>query len=164
MNTYHKLLIKRDLLLFNNAFDFFCKELGISDEESKIISLNIVSKLESKSSSGNCVGRYVFNELHKITIKIAEYGSIVGMIDVLAHELVHAKQNLRNEFKFIEIEEPYLYFFKRKVTKRVHAGQILESTPYYEQICEQEAFNLAYTMTTKYMNTIYNKSVKGENE
>lgn len=165
MSVYYELLMQRDLLLINEAFDFFCKELGISDEEKKIINYKIVDSIKLKNVSGHCCSKYDFNgELFEIKIKVTNCGSVMGKIDIIAHELVHAKQNLRGELTFIEVEEPFLFFFKRKVTKRVHAKQILEDTPYYDQINEQEAFNLTYILTTKYINTIYNKSIKGDKE
>lgn len=140
-------------LLLRLAYKFFAVKLGITDEQLAIINIETAKRLGG--TGGNCGGVYRLDgTLLRIDIKILEAATDIGMIDVLAHEMVHAKQHLDNEFTFIDREIPFLKWFTIKQTCKVHSGQILEDTPYYERKCEQEAFSKSRELTRQYLNFV----------
>jgi hypothetical protein len=145
-------------LLMKLGYKFFATKLGITDEQLKMISIKLVKKMEDKDVGGFCSANYnMYGELFNINIRILIYTSDIGMLDVLAHEMVHAAQNLRGEFTF---EDRWVRYFKwlpfvlKKERVRIHAGQILEDTPYFDMICEQEAFNKSRELTRQFLNFV----------
>jgi hypothetical protein len=144
---------KERALLLILGYKFFAHKLGITDEELKMVSIDICGKM--KDADGHCVASYLEGKLLKIKVKILRSGSDIGMLDILAHEMVHVAQNLRGEFTMSTRWEPifkWIPFLKSIVNIRTHAGQILEDTPYYEMICEQEAFNKSRELTRQFLN------------
>lgn len=47
------------------------------------------------------------------------------------------------------------YIYDVIKVERVHAGQDLNNTPYYEQKCEQEAFEMSRELTRQFLNFFY---------
>ena len=140
-------------LLFRTAYKYFAVKLGISDQDLKMINFSIVKRM--RGISGECCGQYnLNNELISINIKILDYASDLGLIDVLAHEMIHAKQHLNGEFGFATKKEKFMWFFTTNRSVRTHKGQILEDTPYYEMLCEQEAFQNSRELTRQFLNFI----------
>lgn len=106
---------KETTLLFKVAFKYFAVKLGLTQDEVDLISIKIDSGkgLNSKLSSGihgACIGRYDLNdgELLGIDIYIKQQANL-GLIETLAHEMVHARQNLRGEFSINYKIEKFLY-------------------------------------------------------
>lgn len=148
---FHELLIKKNELIVAGACSFFMTKLGITQEERKIITLEEVKNMEP-GTGGTCGAVYdpKFN-LIRINIKVRTYASVLGMLDVIAHELVHARQHLRGEFYFKYVSTPIFWgLFNIKVLHKFHHSQDLNIVPYYERICEMEAHNLAHEMITEY--------------
>jgi len=140
-------------LLLKLACRYFAVKLGITDEQFEMI--NIQSAKRLSGNGGNCGGVYKMDgTLYRIDIKILQSASDIGMIDVLAHEMVHAKQHLDNEFSFQTRTVPFLKYFQLQQTVKVHKGQILEDTPYYERLCEQEAFSKSRELTRQFLNFV----------
>lgn len=152
---FHELLIKRNELLLVSALNYFCKSLGITDDERQLISIEETKKLDN-SAGGVCAGIYDVNHnIIEIKIKIKGYASTIGMLEVLAHELVHAKQHLRGEFYFERVPTKVLFgLFTFNLLDKFHGGQQLSKTPYYDRKCEQEAHQKAYTLMTDYFKLI----------
>lgn len=160
MKKFSQLLTDRNQALYDEGFRFFCDYLEITKEQKQLINIKMVSRM--RHASGNCNGVYnlVQNKLLRINISICEYGSTLGMLEVLAHELVHAKQHFRGDFHFKKKEQRFLFFFKDISYQYCYKDQIIEETPYYEQECEQEAFTKSYTMMLQFMDYINNKQIR----
>jgi len=156
---FQEYIAKKNQTLFNLASVFFSKELGLTNEEMEIIIVQEVNRLET-GTSGTCTGSYngVDGSLTKVEIRVLGYASVIGMIDVLAHELVHARQHVRGEFHFEKVKHPIFFgLFEIDVNERFHKGQRLSVTPYYERLCEIEAHTLSYDLVTKFCAGLYIK-------
>lgn len=154
MSDFATINSNKDQELFDKGFKYFCQELGITQEQRDFIEFSVVQRLAG--AGGQCLGTYhaSTNKLLALKIKIVSYPSVMGMLDVLAHELVHARQHFNNEFKHILVEKPFLFFWKTTEWVRTHKGQILEETPYFEMKCEQEAFTKARELMLGFMKHI----------
>lgn len=151
---FQKLLAERNVALIRKSLEFFLKELNISEEENNIINVEIVRRLPD--ALGRCSGTYYKDELKSIKIELLQEATTMGIIETLAHELVHAKQNLRGDFHFIEVEKKVFFgLFKVKIKERAFKGQILSETPYYDQIAEQEAHTVSLELVSKFMKIIH---------
>lgn len=160
---FQELLAKRNSAMFNAGMIYFCRELGLTAEEQNLITLQEVSRLE-KGTYGTCGGTYTKDgELMRVEIKILTNASIIGMLDVLAHELVHARQHVRNEFTFETIEHKIFFgLLTVNVKEKFHKGQRLLTTPYYERHCEIEAHELAHKLTTGFCAVVTESAAKAK--
>lgn len=152
-------LAKTSTNLLRLSYKYFAVKLGITDEQLDMVTITKVAKL-GKDEGGHCSAIYDMNDnLTKIDIRVVASVSDVGMIDVIAHEMVHAKQNFDGLFGFKRIEEEKVKwgFIKYKTYRRVRTfkGQVLEDTPYFEQICEQEAFLASRELTRQFLNFVH---------
>lgn len=161
-NDFINLLQNRNQSVIKLAYDFFYKKLGITSEEAKLIEVESVKRLAD--ADGHCIGSYANGKLISIKIKVLHYSSTLGILDTLAHELVHAKQHLRGEFTFKEFKIPFLHFFHITKTERMHGGQILSQTPYFEMLCEQEAFNLSHRLMIEFCSNLHERLHAHETE
>ena len=145
MSFYQNLLNERNKKIINGAYSFFCEKLDISAEEQKMINITTTKRLAN--ADGRCTGNYTRSsgELEDIDIDIKIYG-IFGMIETLAHELVHAKQHLKKEFSFDYEEHTFLYFFKYNKRVFKFKGECEEDTPYFERRSEQEAIEISHKL------------------
>ena len=142
-------------LMLKAACEFFAAELGISqfDYDSRL-SIKKTDKL--KGCGGHCEGLYMNYALKNVEIKILSYPSDIGMIEVIAHEMVHAKQHFNGEFTYMSRKKKIFWFFDIVEVVSVHSGQVICDTPYFERKCEQEAFTKSAEMTRKFLNYYYN--------
>jgi hypothetical protein len=141
-------------LLFNLAWKYFCIKLGLTLEEMELINISTVKRL-GPGTQGNCGAIYILGDLKRIHIKIVRTSDL-GMIDVMAHELVHARQNLRGEFSFQKVlKHKWFGLWPYTETHRFHKDQNLEETPYWEQLCEQEAYMASREMVRQFLNFMY---------
>ena len=142
-------------LLLKLAYKYFAVKLDINDAELAMIVVNTVRRIPG-GAGGNCGGLYTFNgELRHVSIKLLHQASDVGLVDVLAHEMVHAAQHLRGEFTFSTRKNKVLWgllTIKEKI--KIHKGQILNDTLYFDRLCEQEAFTRSREMTREFLNFI----------
>jgi hypothetical protein len=159
-----ELITKRNKLLFSSAISFFCKELGLTVEEQDMITVQEVNRL-SPGTSGTCTGVYdgPNDSLSVVQIRILGYASIMGMIDVLAHELVHARQHVRNEFYTEKVKHRIFFdLLEIEVLEKFHKGQRLLTTPYYDRLCEIEAHLLSHELMLKFCAKIYDEKYETE--
>jgi len=162
---YQELLMERNLTLIKTSLEFFKKELNISEEDSGLIEVKIVKRL--RGALGRCMGVYTHHGsvLSGIKIEIAETATTLGIIETLAHEMVHAKQNLDGHFHWVMVEKKIFFgLIKVKIPERAYKGQVLSETSYYDQLCEQEAHTVSLELVTKFMNHIHNGVYKKEKE
>lgn len=157
---FEQKLAKSSQILLRLACRFFAVKLGITDEQFEKLKIDKVVKFPEEETGGLCSASYSpAGELRTIHIKIKSYASDVGMIDVIAHEMVHAKQNLDGHFSFEtrEVKKKKWFGLLRysvNETVRVYKGQILEDTPYYEQLAEQEAYTQSRELTRQFLNFV----------
>lgn len=157
---FQEFICKKNSTVLNQATLYFCKQLGLTVEEMDMITVQEVSKLDP-GTSGLCTGIYVKEQLQKVEIKLLSHASIYGLIDVLAHELVHARQHVRGEFEFVKVKYPiFLGLMNITVTEKYHKRQRLLKTPYYDRLCEIEAHILAHTLTLGFCNMLYKSQEK----
>lgn len=153
---FQKLLAERNLNLIETAYVFFKKELNISKEQEELIQVKLVPRL--RNALGTCAGIYVKNELSRIEISILQTSNTIGIIETLAHELIHAKQNLDGHFCWIDVKKKIFFgLIEITVKERAYKKQILSETPYYDQECEQEAHTLSLELVSKFMKHIHDK-------
>ena len=151
---------QRNKSMIKAALIYMCDKLKITEEEQKIITY-YESKELTNNASGTCAGIYFKDKLERIDIKIITHASVIGMIDVLAHELVHAKQHLRGEFTFEKVNTPIFFgLFTVRLLTKFHKGQNLSKVPYYDRLCEQEAHHLAHILTTGFCKAIADTRAK----
>lgn len=148
---FQELLNYKNSLLVKAAYDNFCTALGITEEEKLLINIEEVKRLDA-GTSGTCAGTYERGgTLKKIDIKLLHYASTFGVIDVLAHELVHARQHLRGEFTFGMVKKKIFFgLLEVDVVEKYHAGQPQSTTPYYDRVCEREAHLKSYELMTNF--------------
>lgn len=150
---FQELINQKNDAMLSGGVNFFYMKLGITKEEQALISFEEVK--ESDSTSGICAGLYKEGKLIKINIKIVKYASIIGMLDVLAHELVHARQHLRGEFYFERVMTPVFFgLFNLNLLHKFHKGQDLHKTPYYDRFCEQEAHKMSHDLIVEFLSLI----------
>lgn len=152
---FQQLITQKNDAMITGGISFFCLKLGITAEERALISFEEVKKLDL-GTSGTCAGLYDTEwKLIKVHIKVNRYASIIGMLDVLAHELVHARQHLRGEFYFEQVTVPVFFgLFNLNVTHKFHKGQDQHTTPYYERLCEQEAHKVSHDLMVEFLSLI----------
>lgn len=156
---FEQKLKKSSQILLKLSCRFFAVKLGITDEQLKLIAVDKVSAFADSSTGGLCSTSYSHsNEIRSIEIKVKDYASDIGMIDVIAHEMIHAKQNLDGHFTFgtRKIKKKKWGFFPYTATQiiRMYKGQIIEDTPYYEQLAEQEAYTQSRELTRQFLNFV----------
>lgn len=149
---FQQLITQKNDVMITDGISFFCLKLGITEEERALITLEEVRELDI-GTSGTCAGMYdLEHKLVKVHIKVNRYASIIGMLDVLAHELVHARQHLRGEFYFEKVPTPVFFgLFTLNLLHRFHKGQNQLKTPYYERLCEQEAHKVSHDLMVEFL-------------
>jgi hypothetical protein len=112
---FEQKLAKSSQILLRLACRFFAVKLGITNEQFEMIHIDRVDKFTDTDTGGICSSSYSpSGQLRSINIKIKNYASDIGMVDIMAHEMVHAKQNLDGHFTFST----------RKVTKKKWWGLV----------------------------------------
>lgn len=152
---FQQLITQKNDAMLSGGISFFCLKLGITEEERALILFEEVKKLDLETS-GTCTGMYdLEHKLVKVHIKVNRYASIIGMLDVLAHELVHARQHLKGEFYFEKVPTPVFFgLFKLDLLHKFHKGQNQHKTPYYERLCEQEAHKISHDLMVEFLSLI----------
>jgi hypothetical protein len=151
---FGELIKEKNQAMLTGAISYFCLKLGITPEERELISFYEVSRIVP-GTHGSCAGMYQHDKLIGIKIKIVSYASIVGMVDVLAHEMVHAKQHLRGEFSFEPVPTKVFFgLFTVNIIDKFHKGQSMTTTPYYDRLCEREAHTQSHILVTEFCKDI----------
>ena len=157
---FKELIEKKNEVIMAEAITYFCLKLGITQEERNILSVKIVERL-SPGTHGVCIAKYKGSKLTEIEIKIQTYASIIGVIEVLAHEMVHAKQHLLGEFYFQTVPTKRFFgLFTVNINDKFHKGQSMTTTPYYDRQCEREAHSQSHLLITEFCKDIANAQSK----
>ena len=142
--------------LIREAYQFFIDYLGIRWwDEAKILSVRMARENElNEGVYGNCLVSHnrKTNSVQKIQILIEDIPSAYGIIECLAHELVHAKQSIDGKVSF-KVKPVYLLgIFKigyRQIA--LFNGQPTKHLPYFERPEELEAFEKQTGMVEAFM-------------
>ena len=146
-NLYNKI----DSHLLSEAITFFKVILNIHNDDIPV-EVELKKKMK-KNINGNC--RPIFDEnlkIIKVHINLKDDTCVMGVIEALAHEMVHAKQLIKGESTF-KTEVCYLLRIipYAKVT-RLWKEEDVTNLSYYEQPAEIEAHLLQKELVYKYVN------------
>ena len=139
------LLAKYDEELLTLAFKYFRTLLDL-DKHNIPIEFKAVNTMR-KGVGATCAPVFTDKstwrnlELKSIEIKLAKTVCVSGMIESLAHEMIHAKQFINGEL-VQKIEKRYYFFGLIPYLKSVRywKGDDMSDTPYFERGYEREAF------------------------
>ena len=107
------------------------------------------------------MGNYDSNgKLLSININVKHYGSPYGIVHVIAHELIHAKQHLRGDFGKAKKLIPFFSLFAFEVEEPTYKGVPYKNTPYYEREHEQEAFELSDGIYLEFLSSLRKTSTE----
>lgn len=152
-----KRLDSLDAELFADAVKFFSVALGIGDPPIPF-EVKIVDNLGKGNVAGCCTAHIDdANLVHKVNIEIKAAITIFGMIEALAHEMVHAEQFIKGKLHFGK-EKIYIlgiFPFHRRV--RFWKGMCLADVDYYSNPAEIEAFLKQRALTLEFMKYVEGK-------
>lgn len=140
-----------DSHLFYNATKMLPMMLDI-DKSPIPITVKLVKKFQKGNIAGTCAPDYNNDlELIGISITIKETPTIMGMIEALSHEMIHAKQWIDKNIT-IDVETKYLLgFIPYPAIIKYWNGKDVTSLPYYEQPAEIEAHLLQRQLTLSFL-------------
>jgi hypothetical protein len=150
--TFGKLYHEHDNDLIQVAFKFFAEELDISGE--KQVSLKVVDNIGRGDMAGFCMP--VFNKdesIKEMKITIKRYPVVLGMIEALAHEMVHAKQYIKGELT-TEVKWRWFLFIPYLSIRHYFNGKRVDNLPYWDRPYEQEAFIKQKELTRRFLNYV----------
>ena len=154
-------LAQFDGSLIERAYQFFESMLEIEDSEIPI-ELKLVDNLGRGHTAGVCQPKFKDGNLESISIQIKNQGTSIGMIEALAHEMVHAKQIIKGE-STVEITYSKLFgFIKVPKATKFWKGQDVTGLSYYEQPAEIEAHMMQKYLTFTFLN-IYKEKFEPDN-
>jgi len=143
-------LSKFDSAMFTSAATYFRDALKLNDSHIPIEVL-LVDNIGKGTCAGTCQAIIEKQELTGLKIEIKSNATTIGMIEALAHEMVHAKQWVKGETTF-EIEKKYLFgIFPYFKVKKFWKGADVTNWNYYDLPYEQEAHILQKYMTFNFL-------------
>lgn len=156
---FSMLLSHFDSRMFMEAAEFFKMSLGL-DKQDIPINVSMVDNI-GKGDVGGCCGpemtkdsTYRDMKISVINIKIKNTVTILGMIEALAHEMVHAFQFIRGDL-VIKLERCYiLWVIPDLKVLRFWKGEDITDLTYHQRPSEVEAFLLQKQMTYYYLKSI----------
>ncbi len=159
MKLFAMLLSQFDLKMFHEAEGFFKVALNIDNSEIPI-EVKLVDNIGKGSTGGRCGPVFTDDstfdnlKIEKISIKIKHSCTVIGMIEALAHEMVHAKQYIDKDIT-VSFERYYFWgFIPRIKARKFWKGQDTTDLDYYDQPCEMEAYLLQKKLTFDYLNIV----------
>ena len=117
------------------------------------VEVKIVDNLGRGKTCGTC--QPIFDKgdkLEKIKIQIKFYPATTGMIECLAHEMVHAQQWIQGRLT-LKTEKVHLILGLIPITnyRLLWKGSDISDTPYYEKPSEVEAHLMQRQMTKAFL-------------
>ena len=128
-----------DSRMFHKAVEFFSTSLEIDNDDIPI-KIDIVDNIGRGRTAGTCAPDFDEDfKIKKIDIQIKYSTTTIGMIEALAHEMVHAKQWIKGELS-VEVSKYRLFgILPVRKFKKLWNGKDISSLSYYEQPPEKEA-------------------------
>lgn len=149
-----KRLESLDLGLFVKATNFFAEALGIKDSPIQVC-VKIVDNIGTGDTAGVCIASINNDQVTAIDIQIKQTITVFGMIEALAHEMVHAEQLLNNKLTF-ETETSYflgIFPYRRRIKTWKNSYRIT-GLDYFSEPSEVEAFIKQRTLTIQFMKSV----------
>lgn len=152
-----KRLDSLDAELFADAVKFFSVALDIGDPPIPF-EVKIVDNLGKGNVAGCCIAHIKDdNTVHKVNIEIKNSITIFGMIEALAHEMVHAQQFIKGKLHFGKEKIYILGIFPIWRRVRFWKGLCLTDIDYYANPAEIEAFLKQRALTVEFLKHIEGK-------
>lgn len=151
------LLQQFDSRMFQKAVEYFCHVLDI-DSSGIPVKIKIVDNIGRGKTGGTCCPEFdKEDKLVAVNIEIKQSVGTIGMIECLAHEIVHAKQWIKGEIT-VKIERAYLLgIIPYPKVRKFWLDKEVTDLGYYEQPSEIEAHLLQRSLTTEFLKLIENK-------
>lgn len=152
------LLQQFDSRMFQKAVEFFSHVLDIDGQSSVPVKIKVVDNIGRGKTGGTCSPEFDEDQkLIAVKIEIKQSVGTIGMIECLAHEMVHAKQWIKGEIS-AKVERAYIFgilpYFK---VRKFWLDKEVTDLGYYEQPSEIEAHLLQRSLTTEFLKLIENK-------
>ena len=144
--------------IFVNAVHFFSVALDIKDSDMGL-TVKTVDNIGRGDTAGVCrVDVSYEGEFSNVRIEIKEGITIFGMVEALAHEMVHAEQFIKKKISF-KNEKKYLFgLFPYNDRRRIWKGTFdITDIDYYSNPAEVEAFLKQRALTLEFMKSIESK-------
>jgi hypothetical protein len=146
-----------DAELFSDAIKFFSVALGIG-ESSTPCTVKTVDNIGRGNVAGSCTAHIdKDNKISNVTIEIKNAITIFGMIEALAHEMVHAEQFVKGKLYFGKEKIYILGIFPSWRRTRFWKGICLNDMDYYSNPAEIEAFLKQRALTLEFFKHVEGK-------
>jgi hypothetical protein len=149
---FERFLRDFDSRMFQKASEFFRNGLDLNDVPIKI---KIVDNLGRGHTYGECMPHFDKDDnIDSISINVKHTASTMGMIEALAHELVHAKQWINGDM-YVKVEKRYLFgLIPVPYVRRYWQDEDVTDLPYYQQPCEIQAHVLQKHLALEFFKKI----------
>jgi len=148
------------LLLVRSALKFFIVELNLTSFEDQI-DIELYTPKKIQTSYGYALPVYKKNKLQKLVVRIRNQPSVWGMIECLAHEMVHVQQYFHGKLAFKTEEVKFWGIFSDIKMIQIYEGSPVD-LPYEKRPWEIEAFNRQAPLTKRFFEVFYGLEVKNE--
>lgn len=162
MSKVKHFFVNFDSVLLEKAVEFFKAKLDILHSDIPV-NIELVDNIGRGNVGGICVADYdlKLNKLNKVDIEIKRCASVIGLIEVLAHELVHAKQFIKGDTTH-GIEYRKFLFFRIPRAKKYWKGEDVTDLEYMHQPAELEAHMLQKHLTLEFLK-LYESQIEPTN-
>jgi hypothetical protein len=152
-----KRLDSLDAELFTEAIAFFAKIMNLHDSDIPF-EVRTVDNIGRGNVAGCCTAHLTSEgEVRNIQIDIKNCVTVFGMIEALAHEMVHAEQFMTGKLNF-KTEKKYLFgLFPVKRRVRMWKSIEIDGLDYYSNPGEVDAFLKQRAYTLEFLKTVENK-------
>jgi hypothetical protein len=152
-----KRLESLDAELFADAVKFFSVSLDIGETPIPL-QVKTVDNIGRGNVAGCCTALIDENNLvYRIDIEIKIGITIFGMVEALAHEMVHAQQFIKGKLHFGKETTYILGLFPVSRRTRFWKGVSLSGLDYYSNPAEIEAFSKQRALTLEFLKYCENK-------
>lgn len=141
-----------DSRMLQKAFEFFCHKLDLRNIP---IHLKTVNNIGRGKTEATCLPNFNSDlELESVNIELKDNGSVIGMIDCLAHECMHARQWIHGDIT-VKFETRKLFgILPYKSLRKLWKGKDITDLSYYEQPYEIEAFLMQKNLTFEFLKLV----------
>lgn len=142
-----------DSILLAKAISFFKVTLTLTEAN---IEVKLVNNIGKGDIAGVCTPKFKNildpqSELEGVTIEIKQGVTVFGMIEALAHEMVHAKQWVSGDIS-ARIDKTYLLgFIPIFKARKFWRGREQTDSSYYDQPWEMEAHLMQRQLTLDFL-------------
>lgn len=149
-----QLIAERNMDIIRDAYKFMLKELDLQSYD-KNMTVNVAKddQLE-RNCYGKCICTYNNSDLSPkhVAVLVKEIPTVYGIIECLAHEMIHAKQHWDGTISIIRKPVYFLWLIHigyKALT--IFDGKITDNMPYNERPEELAAFKAQSELCEKYI-------------